>query len=182
MLIVLLPVMIDRTSITITNHGSESLQITGSLDSLGSIICFGVSLIEGCDSIWPLSIGPGGNSEFYLYVNVSAGPRSLSTNLIFTHNFSSSPDTIPISGKIRSGIFVLDPELEFGNVIIDSSVTEYLHLERTSWCFMTVQMVSSSSNFVVPNSVYIQGPSASVPLTFTPTEDYREVKKMVLIR
>jgi hypothetical protein len=153
-------------SVVITNFGTQPLNVTQAASDQSEF------------SVSPRSatgIPPLGTRKFYItFSPLTAGAKA--GNIIFTHNATGSPDSVPVSGNaiVPAPIFLVQPEsLDFGSVPVFSGRVESLKVTNVGTLPLNVtSVVSDSPDFsVTPSSA---GPipangARRFLVTFSPT-------------
>jgi len=150
-----------RLIINIFNQGTEALVISWALDSSGAY-----SFSSGSKTIAPQSS--------HVVEGWFAGNRgTYEQYLIFTHNFSSSPDSIKCIGTVNAYVGLIG-SLAFGNILISTTIQQDIYAEPLGLYPITISDITSSNpDFTVfPTNFYLDqsDPYGFITVTFTPQE------------
>lgn len=152
-----------QDSVTVTNTGTSTLNISSVASDNGE---FSVTPSNG-------SIPSSSSQKFYVtFSPVNSGPES--GNIVFTHDASSSPDTIEVSGTgVEPGFSVAPTSLAFGNVVVGMFKQDSVIVTNTGTSTLTISSVASdNAEFSVTPSSGSLAPSSSQKfyITFSPND------------
>ncbi len=151
-----------KDSVTVTNAAAVALTITNVASTNGA---FAVNPVSA-------SIAASGSAKFYItFTPANTSPQT--GNIVFTHNASSSPDTVGVSGTGIVPAFALNRKsTSFGVVALGSNRLDSVVVSDTGKAPLVISSVASSNGMftVSPGNATIQ-PSQTLKfyITFTPS-------------
>ena len=148
-------------SVIVTNGGTSSLVISSIISTNPRYV---VNPGNG-------TIQPGGKSTFLItFSPTTSGPQS--TNVIFTHTASSSPDTLTVTGTgTIAGFAVNRRVIPFGNVQVGTNSRDSVVVTNSGTTTLMINNVTSSNGTfsITPTRASVAaGSTATFHITFTP--------------
>jgi hypothetical protein len=168
-----IPESLDFGGVPVFSGRAESLKVTnvGILPlTVSSVVSDNGEFTVSPGSAGP--IPPEGSRRFVVtFLPTSYGPKN--GNIIFTHNASSTPDTVPVKGFSPEPLFLADPSvIAFGNVNLTTSRVETVQVHNPGAAPLSITVVGSNSSefHVSPTNAGPVAPGDSTPfaITFAP--------------
>ncbi|HEX7572884.1 MAG TPA: choice-of-anchor D domain-containing protein, partial [Bacteroidota bacterium] len=164
----------SKDSVVVTNAGATTLTISSVASSNGT---FTVSPAGA-------SIAAAASAKFYITFT-PANTTAQTGNIVFTHNASSSPDTVAVSGTgIAAGFSVTRRSVPFGTVALGGSKLDSVVVTNIGGVALVIGSVTSSNGTfsVNPANATLQPAQArTFYITFTPANTTAQTGNIVFL-